>query len=71
MPFAKADFSIDAVRRRWKSTGRGKRSRQGRTAIGIASAPISIRRIGVWIKTLESHGIMLVRDSGNAEIKSG
>ena len=31
------------------------------TAVGIASAlPISIERIGVWIKTLESHGIMLV-----------
>jgi hypothetical protein len=31
------------------------------TAVGIASAlPISIERIGAWIKTLESHGIMLV-----------
>jgi polysaccharide deacetylase 2 family uncharacterized protein YibQ len=31
------------------------------TAVGVASAlPISIERIGVWIKTLESHGIMLV-----------
>ena len=30
-------------------------------AVGIASAlPISIERIGVWTKTLESHGIMLV-----------
>jgi uncharacterized protein len=30
-------------------------------AVGIASAlPISIERIGVWIKTLEGHGIMLV-----------
>ena len=31
------------------------------TAVGIASAlPISIERIAVWIKALESHGIMLV-----------
>ena len=30
-------------------------------AVGIASAlPISIERIGVWIKALEGHGIMLV-----------
>ena len=31
------------------------------TAVGMASAlPSSIERIAVWIKTLESHGIMLV-----------
>jgi polysaccharide deacetylase 2 family uncharacterized protein YibQ len=31
------------------------------TAVGIASAlPISIERIGAWVKTLEGHGIMLV-----------
>ena len=30
-------------------------------AIGVASAlPVSIERISVWAKTLESHGIMLV-----------
>jgi hypothetical protein len=30
-------------------------------AVGIASAlPISIERIGLWIKALDSHGIMLV-----------
>ncbi|MDB5580391.1 MAG: hypothetical protein JWR80_5567, partial [Bradyrhizobium sp.] len=30
-------------------------------AVGVASAvPISIDRIAVWIKALESHGIMLV-----------
>ena len=30
-------------------------------AVGVASAlPISIERIGTWIRTLESHGIMLV-----------
>ena len=31
------------------------------TAIGVASAlPISIERIGAWIKALDGHGIMLV-----------
>ncbi len=31
------------------------------TAVGIASAlPVSIERIAVWARTLESHGIMLV-----------
>ena len=30
-------------------------------AVGVASAlPVSIERIGVWAKTLEGHGIMLV-----------
>ena len=65
MPFAKADLSIDAVptsaeidralaKLETLAKDRG-------TAIGIASAlPISIERIGVWIKALESHGIMLV-----------
>jgi len=27
---------------------------------GLGAGPISIERLGVWIKTLESHGIMLV-----------
>jgi polysaccharide deacetylase 2 family uncharacterized protein YibQ len=65
MPFAKADFSIDAVptaveidRALAKLENLAK---ERGTAIGIASAlPISIERIGVWIKALESHGIMLV-----------
>ena len=65
MPFAKADFSIDAVptaveidRALAKLESLAK---ERGTAVGIASAlPISIERIGVWIKTLESHGIMLV-----------
>ena len=36
-------------------------ARERGAAVGIASAlPISIERIGAWIKTLESHGIMLV-----------
>ncbi|HEX9587634.1 MAG TPA: divergent polysaccharide deacetylase family protein, partial [Bradyrhizobium sp.] len=31
------------------------------TAVGVAAAlPVSIERIGVWIKALEGHGIMLV-----------
>ncbi|HUD85209.1 MAG TPA: divergent polysaccharide deacetylase family protein, partial [Xanthobacteraceae bacterium] len=30
-------------------------------AVGVASAlPISIERIAAWVRTLESHGIMLV-----------
>jgi len=36
-------------------------AKQRGTAVGIASAlPISIERIGAWVKTLDSHGIMLV-----------
>jgi len=65
VPFAKADLSIDAVptvaeidRALAKLENLAK---ERGTAVGIASAlPISIERIGAWIKTLESHGIMLV-----------
>ncbi len=65
MPFAKADFSIDAVptaaeidRALVKLESLAK---ERGTAIGVASAlPISIERIGAWIKALEGHGIMLV-----------
>ena len=65
MPFAKADFSIDAVptaveidRTLAKLENLAK---ERGIAVGIASAlPISIERIGVWIKALESRGIMLV-----------
>lgn len=65
MPFARADISIDAVptaaeidRALAKLEDLAK---ERGTAVGIASAlPISIERIGVWVKTLESHGIMLV-----------
>jgi polysaccharide deacetylase 2 family uncharacterized protein YibQ len=65
MPFAKADLSIDAVptaleidRALAKLENLAK---EHGTAVGIASAlPISIERIGVWIKALEGHGIMLV-----------
>jgi len=65
MPFARADISIDAVptaaeidRALAKLEDLAK---DRGTAVGIASAlPISIERIGLWAKTLESRGIMLV-----------
>jgi polysaccharide deacetylase 2 family uncharacterized protein YibQ len=65
MPFAKVDFSIDAVptsveidRALAKLESLAK---ERGTAIGIASAlPISIERIGAWTRSLESRGIMLV-----------
>jgi polysaccharide deacetylase 2 family uncharacterized protein YibQ len=65
MPFAKVDLSIDAVptaaeidRALVKLESMAK---ERGIAVGIASAlPISIERIGVWIKALESRGIMLV-----------
>jgi uncharacterized protein len=65
IPFAKADLSIDAVptaaeidRALAKLENLAK---EHGTAVGIASAlPVSIERIGVWIKALEGHGIMLV-----------
>jgi polysaccharide deacetylase 2 family uncharacterized protein YibQ len=65
MPFAKADLSIDAV----PTSAEIDRAlakletlaKERGIAVGIASAlPISIERIGIWIKALESHGIMLV-----------
>ena len=65
MPFVKADFTIDAVPTlaeidRALANLENLAKERG-TAVGIASAlPISIERIGVWIKALESHGIMLV-----------
>jgi polysaccharide deacetylase 2 family uncharacterized protein YibQ len=65
MPFAKADLSIDAVPTaaeidRALARLEGIAKERG-IAVGIASAlPISIERIGVWIKALEGHGIMLV-----------
>jgi uncharacterized protein len=65
MPFAKADLSIDAVPTAVEIDRALARletlAKERGTAVGIASAlPISIERIGVWSKTLESHGIMLV-----------
>jgi len=65
MPFAKADISIDAVPTaveidRALSKLEALAKERG-LAVGVASAlPISIERIGVWTKALESHGIMLV-----------
>jgi polysaccharide deacetylase 2 family uncharacterized protein YibQ len=65
MPFAKADISIDAVPTaveidRALSKLEALAKERG-IAVGVASAlPISIERIGVWTKALESHGIMLV-----------
>jgi uncharacterized protein len=65
MPFARADISIDAVPTAAEIDRALAKlediAKERGTAVGIASAlPISIERIGVWVKTLESHGIMLV-----------
>ena len=65
MPFARADVSIDAVPTSLEIDRALARlenlAKERGIAVGIASAlPISIERIGVWIKALESHGIMLV-----------
>ena len=65
MPFAKADFTIDAV----PTSAEIDRTlvkletlaKERGLAVGVASAlPVSIERLGAWIKTLESRGIMLV-----------
>jgi polysaccharide deacetylase 2 family uncharacterized protein YibQ len=65
MPFAKADFTIDAV----PTSGEIDRAlvkletlaKERGVAVGVASAlPISIDRLAAWIKTLDSRGIMLV-----------
>jgi polysaccharide deacetylase 2 family uncharacterized protein YibQ len=65
MPFAKADFSIDAVPTAVEIDRALARleslAKERGIAVGVASAlPISIERLAVWIKALESHGIMLV-----------
>ena len=65
MPFARADFAIDAVPTAAEIDRALARletlAKERGTAVGVASAlPVSIERIGVWIKALESHGIMLV-----------
>jgi uncharacterized protein len=65
MPFAKADLAIDTVptsveidRALAKLEGL---AREHGTAVGMASAlPVSIERIGIWAKVLESRGILLV-----------
>jgi len=64
-PFAKGDITIDAVptpgeidQALAKLEGLAK---ERGVAVGTASAlPVSIERIGAWIKTLDSRGIMLV-----------
>ena len=65
MPFAKADFAIDAVPTAVEIDRALARlenlAKERGTAVGVASAlPVSIERIGAWIKALESRGIMLV-----------
>jgi uncharacterized protein len=65
VPFAKADFTIDAV----PTSAEIDRTlvkletlaKERGTAVGVASAlPVSIERLSAWIKTLDSKGIMLV-----------
>jgi polysaccharide deacetylase 2 family uncharacterized protein YibQ len=65
MPFARADMAIDAV----PTSAEIDRTlikletlaKERGIAVGVASAlPISIERIGAWIKTLEGRGILLV-----------
>jgi polysaccharide deacetylase 2 family uncharacterized protein YibQ len=65
MPFAKADVAIDAV----PTAGEIDRAlakleelaKERGISVGVASAlPISIERISVWTRTLESHGLLLV-----------
>jgi len=64
IPFVKGDVTIDAVptsaeidRALAKLESLAK---DRGLAVGTSSAlPISIERIGIWIKTLETHGIML------------
>jgi uncharacterized protein len=65
MPFARADLSIDAVPTSVEIDRALAKleslAREHGTAVGMASAlPISIERVGLWAKALESHGIMLV-----------
>jgi polysaccharide deacetylase 2 family uncharacterized protein YibQ len=65
MPFAKADSAIDQVPTPAEIdralASLEERAKEHGIAIGAASAlPVSIERIGAWIKTLDSHGIMLV-----------
>lgn len=65
MPFAKADIAIDAVPTAAEIDRALARledlAKERGIAVGVASAlPVSIERIDVWIKALESRGIMLV-----------
>ena len=65
VPFAKADVTIDAV----PTPGEIDRAlakletlaKERGIAVGVASAlPISIERISVWTRMLDSHGLLLV-----------
>jgi polysaccharide deacetylase 2 family uncharacterized protein YibQ len=65
LPFAKADVSIDAVPTSAEIDHALAKleslAKDRGIAVGVASAlPISIERIGTWIKALDGHGIMLV-----------
>jgi uncharacterized protein len=65
MPFAKADSTIDAVPTSVEIDRALAKletlAKERGIAVGVASAlPISIERIAAWVRTLESHGIMLV-----------
>lgn len=65
VPFARGDVAIDAVPTPAEIDHALARletlAKQRGYAVGTASAlPISIERIGNWIKSLESHGVMLV-----------
>ncbi len=65
MPFGRADLTIDAVPTTLEIDRALAKletfARERGTAVGIASAlPISIERLSVWSKALESRGIMLV-----------
>jgi polysaccharide deacetylase 2 family uncharacterized protein YibQ len=65
MPFAKADLAIDAVPTSVEIDRALAKleslARERGSAVGMASAlPISIERIGIWAKALESRGILLV-----------
>jgi uncharacterized protein len=65
MPFAKGDIAIDAVPTSAeidRALAKLESIAKDRGfAVGTASAlPISIDRIGAWIKTLDAHGVMLV-----------
>ncbi len=65
MPFGKGDLAIDTVPTAMEIdrtlTKLESIARERGTAIGTASAlPVSIERIGAWIKTLNDKGILLV-----------
>jgi polysaccharide deacetylase 2 family uncharacterized protein YibQ len=65
VPFGKGDVTVDAVPTAIEIDRALAKlesiARERGVAIGTASAlPVSIERIGAWIKTLDSRGIMLV-----------